>query len=403
MEHSFWADLLMALIGLTAGWILLDGASDFFFRIKNAVIMVLERIHNVDLRTLRHCPNCRNLMLDGENQCHYCGTDFKRENQAIANRKGLRRNRFIYSRVFKEGLTCVILVIGGATLAYFLPQILKGFINRRILLSVPLAWFLIVLLIRKRLFWYLRSSGDNKSKLLKDSRPPILYLRSFQDDLLAVYFRQSLWGTYEELLTSVLNDLGPVICLSHSSSMDRHPFGAVRINTTDENWRATVIKTISTAQLVIINVPGFSSEAVDWEIKTAIKHVNPERLVFVFFAQTVRFVEQLSYWSFKKKMDKLLPKPLPDPDTVDINTLCLYFESDWKPKLISGHNYPFKNTLWEFQSSLFLRFVLRPIIFQLGKMPGYWKYVRTRLLLIVLSIAVVWLFQITFKLFHANS
>ena len=409
MGPTFWIELFVVFVLLFVGWFFLNYALREISNFKEMVATFMEAHHDIMLEDEKQCPNCLTFLPRGAKVCQFCSIDFNGGSQATKPTKKLISRKFLYSRVFREALSGIIFITGGTALVYFLPNILKApFLRRSTLVGVSLIWLLIVLLIRKRLFKYIRSPGEDVAKLSNDSRPHILYLRSFQDDLLAIQFKRSLWGTHEEILASVLDDIGPTVCLPHPGARGQQPLGIVRVNVTEKDWQSTVMRFMSTAQLVILNVPRYTSEAIDWEIEAAIKSANPERLVFAFCAWHIRgkFVDT-DYMRFREKMLRFLPYPLPEVDSSFESflnpPLFLYFESDWTPRLISGHNHFFRpDSLWELDSTLFLRIALKPIFLQIGKKPMYWKYWGIKLALIILLIVVMFLFQFLFKLFHSE-
>jgi hypothetical protein len=84
--------------------------------------------------------------------------------------------------------------------------------------------------------------------LRNDARPPILYLRSFSEDIEG-YSYKLIQKTPEEQLVSEYNYWGPVIAVGQPG--ERHPFlGALRIYFDDEVWRAGVLYLMSVSQLV---------------------------------------------------------------------------------------------------------------------------------------------------------
>lgn len=106
-----------------------------------------------------------------------------------------------------------------------------------------------------------RHRVDPHRNLIKDSRPPILYLRPFNDDYIENLgtFR---WQTGEKLLIDALKDVGPGIALArHGRELSL--LGANRIRVNDSDWQQTVRYLMSIAPLVIIQAD--ISESLIWD------------------------------------------------------------------------------------------------------------------------------------------
>jgi hypothetical protein len=115
---------------------------------------------------------------------------------------------------------------------------------------------------------------------LPPDRAPVLLLRSFTDEELADprpldFFQRR----YEERLTRALERLGPVICVGRPG--DPLGFGgAARLYVSDEHWRQAVHHLMGRALAVVIVVG--PTAGLWWEIVTALKAVEPRRLLFFF-------------------------------------------------------------------------------------------------------------------------
>ena len=182
----------------------------------------------------------------------------------------------------------------------------------------------------------------------QDSRPPVLYLRSFKDD--PVMSRPGLFHitipsvtTIEEQLAMVLNEIGPVTAIGKPG--ERLPaLGARRLYVDDADWQEKVSELMAQSRLVIFRLA--KTEGFWWELERAAATVSPERLVLL-----VPF-KQKEYDAFKAKADSLFANPLPDYAGRNNGFLGLtgliYFDADgaayftqfaslWSPKsLIYG-------------------------------------------------------------------
>jgi hypothetical protein len=131
---------------------------------------------------------------------------------------------------------------------------------------------------------------DALTVLSADPRPPVLYLRSFDDeDLPDPTFRSPFHlenlpnpfipRRYEERLVPVLRRIGPVISIGRPGER-RAELGAARLYVRDQDWRAAV-RYLSAGAAAVVIVVG-RSLSLWWEIDLVLAHVQRERLLFFF-------------------------------------------------------------------------------------------------------------------------
>lgn len=135
--------------------------------------------------------------------------------------------------------------------------------------------------------------------LAADQRPPVLYLRSFDQDerasdvdwdvgsntlLLSAFWplalyrliKESRGSSEEDHWTSAMARVGPVIAIGAPGQL---PFsGAARIYVDDKDWQERVLNLMRRAELVV--VVGGVTDGLWWEISQALRS-SPERLVFM--------------------------------------------------------------------------------------------------------------------------
>jgi hypothetical protein len=120
--------------------------------------------------------------------------------------------------------------------------------------------------------------------LQRDTRPKVLYLRAFRDDVLklrtATYSRPSLierlsprrFDRFEEVIARHLGDLGPVIALNPPGTL-LPPLGAARETYSHEEWKGAVKGWMTEAQLIVVQVPGVESKGVAQVLGLKVKEV----------------------------------------------------------------------------------------------------------------------------------
>jgi len=118
-----------------------------------------------------------------------------------------------------------------------------------------------------------------------DSRPPVLYLRSFAQDVkslkgaFALQHSLASRGTLEEQLREAVAPIGPLIAVG-TPRESLPPPGAHRIYVHDEGWRARVEALMRSASLVIILI-GKGGAGLEWEIERAFASVERSRLLLL--------------------------------------------------------------------------------------------------------------------------
>ncbi len=193
--------------------------------------------------------------------------------------------------------------------------------------------------------------------LAHDTRPPVIYLRSFKDDgknvrtfknsfpLWRVLHPMKLWGsvlnafdtrTEEEVLAEVLHQIGPVVGIGRPG--EKLPqLGAARVYVDDDHWQETVHSFLSRAGLVVLRLgktPGFF-----WEVEQSTVKMNPTRLIVLVP------LSHRKYDQFCERAATHFPKGLPAYKCSQMRRLfganllgnlkaMIYFEPDWTPVFV---------------------------------------------------------------------
>ena len=107
-------------------------------------------------------------------------------------------------------------------------------------------------------------------------RPPVLYLRSFDDDRQGGRIKGSF--SEEEHLAKVLSQIGPFVAVGRPGE-PLPEAGASRVYVDDTNWQATVEDFLRRARLVIIRTG--RTGGLEWEIEKSVRLLDPKRLVLL--------------------------------------------------------------------------------------------------------------------------
>jgi hypothetical protein len=192
-----------------------------------------------------------------------------------------------------------------------------------------------------------------EEEMSKDTRNPVLYLRSFIDDVVAakvvkrsplerIWLPQHLTlsvVTEEELIAIELSRIGPCVAVG-SPGEKLPPLGMKRMYFDHDEWEEGVRQLMLRAELIVMragSTPGFL-----WELKTAVDSVSPKKLLILIPDTIVgeqnsdsrKLVGQIA---FPEAANELLPKKIP-PFSVKKEpwmslSAVVSFQSDWTPRV----------------------------------------------------------------------
>ncbi|WP_447985834.1 hypothetical protein [Nitrospira sp. Nam74] len=123
-----------------------------------------------------------------------------------------------------------------------------------------------------------------------DSRKPILFLRSFQDDrislnsamapfLVRILDPGSSSDSLEFLILKTLDYIGPLVCIGNPTDHAPPP-GAAREYVSDTEWRNLVLRIMNDCVFIIVGVQG--SHGLMWEIETIRNDRYGRKTLFLF-------------------------------------------------------------------------------------------------------------------------
>lgn len=203
---------------------------------------------------------------------------------------GVRRGRMqaLFSTLFSY-LSALVLWVGVliltpiAILVFLLLPLLattKGFVDVAGPLLILGILFLLMIFLQNALRTLARwsSRAALAKKVEQDPRPPLLFLRSFQDDqvrlpergpLAAFYRRIMSLGVGRRRLDHILVErfsrYGPALALGNPGEKSL-PFGAARVYASHENWQDVVHELAARSAHVVLVAD--STPGVEWEIRT---------------------------------------------------------------------------------------------------------------------------------------
>jgi hypothetical protein len=170
-----------------------------------------------------------------------------------------------------------------------------------------------------------------------DPRPPILYLRSFEDENVDLGSVSGVEGT----LAQVMDEVGPFVAVGRPGDQ-LPPLGASRSYRRDVDWQSYVVGLLDRAALVIL-LAG-RTQGLAWELRQCAQRITPERLV-VLVPNTRASYDAFQATAQAAGIPLTLP-PFPEAETAryradDISGL-VYFDRNWQ-----GHFSAFPRAFWK--------------------------------------------------------
>jgi len=198
--------------------------------------------------------------------------------------------------------------------------------------------------------------------LKRDTRPHVLYLRSFKDD--ETTSRLLNLSSEEQELALTLFEIGPFIAFGEPGE-ESPDLGAARMYVDPEHWQHKVEDLMANAQLVVARIA--NSVSFWWEITTALRVVKPERLLLLLPA------DENEYEKFKQRAEDIFPRQLPEHrfqsrgfgESHISSQGLIYFESDWTPRLQKLKPARLRQNYWV-PGVPIMKMALEPVFTQLG-------------------------------------
>ena len=129
--------------------------------------------------------------------------------------------------------------------------------------------------------------------MLRDPRPPVLYLRSFTDDRLRLWtatlgrpslverFTPRRFDRFEEVLVRHLSRYGPVIAVNPPGTR-LAPLGAARETIEQANWQSAVASWMAHSGLIVfLAPPSRVTQGLHWELRTVAEHGQLDKALMV--------------------------------------------------------------------------------------------------------------------------
>jgi len=258
--------------------------------------------------------------------------------------------------------TGIFLLVAGTLLAppyrwLIQDQFISGITMMLNVLSLPM------LFVGAFLYWRSRQYADKAvaSRVISDSKPDVLYLRSFATDPSFSSTARGFisgWLTEEEQLGEVLQPFGDLVAIGKPGETLPTP-GAARLYASDAEWQKDVTSQMQNARLVVIRAG--TTGGLLWEFKEVFQVVNPKKLLILIK------LGQKQYESFRKEAGQIFKASFPKAHEVKrFGTIpgSFRFSPSWNPNFLPLRA-PFCRRFYKPYCAL-LKFTLRPVFEEYG-------------------------------------
>jgi hypothetical protein len=180
------------------------------------------------------------------------------------------------------------------------------------------------------------------------TRPPVLYLRSFNFDAATATetgqggarflpFMREVLPSVEQNLVAILSRFAPVLAIGRPGELTPPAGAALRFYVDDERWRGAIAALVPLCGIVVWatgHTPG-----LQWEIAHLVERKHPEQLLLWVHAHVVGgspLAQQAEWDRFRAICGGVFPQPLPD-DIAHVRFIA--FDRDWTPRPCPGPGY----------------------------------------------------------------
>lgn len=183
-----------------------------------------------------------------------------------------------------------------------------------------------------------------------DKRLPVIYLRSFGDEVSENRLRRFLAGAFGRAIPGLDSDWGPreqvklagyMACVGPCIAIGRPgeplpELGAGRLYVSGDQWRKVVGQYFWKAAVVVVRAG--HTDGLRWEIEQLVRNRSPKKILFIL-PRT-----KSDHAGFRGWANGILPRALPENMP---GSRLLTFSSDWQPLPLKAGDTLFQ-TLWLF-------------------------------------------------------
>jgi hypothetical protein len=220
-----------------------------------------------------------------------------------------------------------------AAVGLFIVAFLLALLNP-LLMIVPI--YIAYLLLRRAKKYTIK---QGELVLHEDSRPPIVYLRSFKDEeleSLPLHRFRNVSLSDKKLAETVANNgvqeqdalgyvfrkIGPYIALGRPGE-ELPELGSSKIYASDKAWQDTVRDFVNRSRLVVFRAG--ITESLKWELAEIVRSIRPRKLLMILP------IREQDYVSFIMWGNSIMPVPLPESCP---SSRLVKFDDAWTPSYL---------------------------------------------------------------------
>ena len=294
---------------------------------------------------------------------------------------------FLLLLVFVSGLVLPIVFFSGGELSFFHYLFILVPLILLTLVSFHLTYRFTIKTFYRVRRWAKRLRASALSDLQTNDKPPILYLRSFSEDL-DNNENRLIQSTYEEDLAVALSSIGPLVAIGQPGD-EVSPLGATRIYVSDDDWQEKVQRLMEISQLVVIHAG--TTDALMWEFEATLCELEPRKLIIsvLSWADLDENRRADNYTKFKKKFEKVsrdLGLSITLPENVGEANFVV-FDEDWTPRRVALTGW--RKAFYRFSSSCTVTESLRPVLNVRGLSLSWWRNIGYGVFLLWMAIGIL--------------
>lgn len=209
------------------------------------------------------------------------------------------------------------------------------------------------------------SAVDANYLLSTDERPPLIYLRAFDDDvhdrrqlnILALISPAAAVHSWEAHVAGLLGHFGPFVAIGRPGE-PLPELGASRMYVSDDEWKSKVYDLLKQCKLAVLR--GGRTEGLRWELGEIVTLLKPHQILLVMPNKSAQRKE------FRVWANDVLPKPIPE----NANAPFMMFDDSWTPIPLPrqrGLGIFFRGFLSPFRAGITLTETLAPFLQQLDR------------------------------------
>ena len=177
--------------------------------------------------------------------------------------------------------------------------------------------------------------ADAKILTKQDTRKPILFLHSFEDNTLSIFSYPMLFGIrrdirLEEAISPILNKIGPFVSIGNPAHWIPR-LGTAKTFEKDKDWQSRILEWMEKSRYLIFMIN--DSFGLEWELNKAIEYNYISKIIIVFpDSETVNYQKRIDFTERVFKENNIII-------SIPYNLKVLFFDNNKKSISIVSNNF----------------------------------------------------------------